>query len=211
MVLLIVGFTLIFGVVHLYKHEHKKDKFDSVSKVHGRKIPEHIHVDYNNQIIYASNDADGEIDGLVALHNYDKKMLAFKDLTNGRCYIDVLDETFEEGLTFWSAQEGKERTLVTRYFRYIREPIDLDVLRTFAGQHIADHCAGVPSHWIVVISKEEAERQEKSANGKTVQFICRPNYECPKCPTDVFPVTSTEKPVKPGLGGSEINPIKTSV
>ncbi|KAK6194575.1 hypothetical protein SNE40_000187 [Patella caerulea] len=133
-------------------------------------MSEDVQVDYGNTIPCS----------LVAVHNDNKTILAFRDFTNGRCYINVWDETFEKEMGFWSAQES----LVTGYFHYIRDLIEPNMLIHLVGQHIADYCHGLRSHWIVIICKEEAERR-KTAYGDRVtriQYFCKPHMFCPKCP-----------------------------
>ncbi|KAK6170504.1 hypothetical protein SNE40_018884 [Patella caerulea] len=180
----VVVSAIVFGAIAWNYHLFTKEKFDTLTNIDGRVIPEHVKVDFVNKIIFVSNERNGDIDKLSALHNYDRKMIAFKDLSNGRCYIDRHDETFEEGLKSWTGREGKERVPPNRYFRYIREPIDSDVLRTFAGEHIVEHCADVPTHWIVDIDTKDISDAEQFTN-KTVQFICGPRNICLKCP-DIF-------------------------
>ncbi|KAK6170505.1 hypothetical protein SNE40_018885 [Patella caerulea] len=182
----IVVTAIVFGAIAWNYHLFAKEKFDALTNIDGRVIPEHVKVDFVNKIIFVSNERNGDIDKLRALHNYYRKMIAFKDLTNGRCYIDRHDETFEEGLKSWTGREGKERVPPNRYFRYIREPIDSDVLRTFAGEHIVEHCADVPTHWIVDINTNDIPDTEVFTN-KTVQFICGPRNICPACPIRIPP------------------------
>ncbi|KAK6172630.1 hypothetical protein SNE40_016246 [Patella caerulea] len=122
-------------------------------------VPENIYVDYRKELIYVSNNQVGPIDVLNALHNYGRKLLAFYD----RCYLDRLDETFDEDLKYWSSHAGEEGTIPKVRFDYTPEPINQDVVRKFAGAEIADHYRNVTSHWMINIRPYTSENEKRHA------------------------------------------------
>ncbi|KAK6172632.1 hypothetical protein SNE40_016248 [Patella caerulea] len=160
--LLIIAATT-FGAIAYNHHLFSKEEYKASALADGYNIPENIHVDYHKELIYVSNKQVGPIDALNALHNYDRKLLAFYDLTTNQCYLDRLDQTFDEGLKFWSSHAGKNRILPKVRFDYTPEPINQDVLRKFAGAEIADHCRNVTSHWMINIRPYTTEKRQRRA------------------------------------------------
>ena len=45
--------------------------------------------------------------------------------------------------------QGKDRPPKRNSFTLVPNPINRDVLRTFGGEEIAEHCRDVNSHWIL--------------------------------------------------------------
>ncbi|KAK6172631.1 hypothetical protein SNE40_016247 [Patella caerulea] len=173
-VALLIIVAIPFGFAAYKHHLFDNEEYETTAIADAYQIPEHIHVDYQNELIYVNNKQIGPIDALTALHNYDRKLLAFYDLTTNRCYIDRLDETFDEGLKFWSSHAGKTRIPQKVRFDYTPEPTNRDVLRKFAGVEIADHCRNATSHWMINVRPYTTEKGE-SGEGTTA-FICRRKY-----------------------------------
>ncbi|ESO88061.1 hypothetical protein LOTGIDRAFT_176874, partial [Lottia gigantea] len=99
----VIAAATTFGAIAYNNHLFYKEKYDTKANVDGIELPEHIRVDYKNEIIYVTNEKNGPVDALNALHNYERKLLAFHDLTANKCFIDVLDDTFDEGLKRWAS------------------------------------------------------------------------------------------------------------
>ncbi|KAK6183096.1 hypothetical protein SNE40_010641 [Patella caerulea] len=136
------------GSVALYHHMNRPEEYDTETLYNGQHIPEHARVDYVNRITYVNTTRYGEVLAGNNLHDYNRKLLVFKDVTNKVCYIDKLEGTFEEGVALL-AQKTRSTPTPIKHVHTSNEPIHVDVLRKFAGDTIADHCKDIPSFWLI--------------------------------------------------------------
>ncbi|ESP00204.1 hypothetical protein LOTGIDRAFT_238649 [Lottia gigantea] len=147
--LVIVG-CIVFGSLAYSYRLFYKTEYKAESRIDGEKIPEHIYVDYKKELIYVNNKKAGRVDGMRALHNYNRKLVALYDETQNICLIDRLDEDFDGGLKYWSKYGGSDSNQQKMTFEYSKDPIEPKVLKRFAGEEVALHCAhnNATAHWM---------------------------------------------------------------
>ncbi|KAH9495414.1 hypothetical protein Btru_016440 [Bulinus truncatus] len=113
-------------------------------------------VDHENQLIYSKHEHDlnSQAPDIKVLHNYDRGLIAYKDMDNNKCYIDRLDETFEDDYECWQLDEKSEHG-VSKTLKIISGPIELDVLKHIGDIHITAHCENAVSVWVMEIDIQE--------------------------------------------------------
>ncbi|KAK6194795.1 hypothetical protein SNE40_000351 [Patella caerulea] len=136
------------GSVALYQHMNRPQEYNTETLYNGHHIPEHARVDYVNKITYVNNTQYGEVLAGNNLHDYNRKLLVFKDMTNQVCYIDKLEGTFEEDVALL-AQKTRSTPTPIKWVHASNESIDGDILRKFAGDNIANHCKDIPTFWVI--------------------------------------------------------------
>jgi len=87
-------------------------------------------------------------------HEYNRKMVAYKDVDMKKCYIDRLDETFETGYQRWEAYEKTDRT-DGKILREISQPIQEEVVQHVLDIHIWEHCKDSKTVWVTEIEEKE--------------------------------------------------------
>ncbi|CAL1539879.1 unnamed protein product [Lymnaea stagnalis] len=143
-------------VLH-FRHNHRKSW-----ECRRRGVPETVQVDHENQLIYAKHDHDKDSNtrALDVLHEYDRGLIAFRDNDNNMCYIDRLDETFEEGYQRWESYEASEHN-ETRALKVISGKIELEVMQRVCDIHIYSHCENAMSVWAMEIDIKEVTKEMK--------------------------------------------------
>ncbi|KAL8599078.1 hypothetical protein ACOMHN_006887 [Nucella lapillus] len=84
------------------------------------------------------------------------RLIAFKNITSKKCYLDRLDETFEEGYARWQGYEEKIH-MHNHTMMVFAQKIDVQVVRHIADVHIFEHCGGkeYEYHWVKEVTEEE--------------------------------------------------------
>lgn len=120
------------------------------------KMPEHVTVDHHNRLIsvHHDHDKDANTNAMEILHEYNRKLVAYKDTDLKICYIDRLDETFEAGYERWESYETKGRT-EGKTLKVISQPIEIDVVKHVLDKHITLHCHDSRSVWVMEIDEKE--------------------------------------------------------
>jgi len=144
-----VGMVLAKHMRHRRKHMHCK---------YGRhSLPEHVTVDHDHQLIHVKHDHDmnAATPAMEVLHEYNRRMVAYKDVDKKVCYIDRLDETFSEGYQRWEAYESKGRT-DEKTMRVISQvPIEQIVVQHVLDVHIEEHCRDAKHFWVMEIDEKQ--------------------------------------------------------
>ncbi|KAI8772998.1 hypothetical protein BgiBS90_026477 [Biomphalaria glabrata] len=119
-------------------------------------LPETVKVDEDNKLIFAKqyHDDSSNTRAMEVLHEYDRGLIAYKDIENNTCYIDRLDEEFEDGYERWQLYEKNEHN-ERKYLKVISGPIEIDVIRHIGDIHITAHCENAVSVWVMEIDIQE--------------------------------------------------------
>lgn len=149
-IILAIATLATMALVHRLRHKHRKHWECRYGK---DKMPEHVKVDHDNHLIYAKHDHDRHADtpALHMLHEYDRRLLAYKDVEKNICYIDRLDETFEDGYARWLSYEKHGRPEGKMLTRVSARPIEREVLKHVGDIHIYAHCMNATSYWFMEI------------------------------------------------------------
>uniref|UniRef100_A0A0B6YWX9 Uncharacterized protein n=1 Tax=Arion vulgaris TaxID=1028688 RepID=A0A0B6YWX9_9EUPU len=121
----------------------------------GKGLPTNVRVDNENQLIHASHDHDDQSQtaAFEILHEYVRHLVAYKNVENDTCYIDRLDETFEQGFVRWNSYETGDK--YPQALIVISQPIEKEVLLHIGDTHIYGHCNSSKSLWVKEIDIEE--------------------------------------------------------
>ncbi|KAK7108515.1 uncharacterized protein [Littorina saxatilis] len=144
----------------VYRMKHRKNWKLSCRTQEGQRIPEHVSVDHAKQLIYVKPDHNIK-DAMEMLHEYNRRLIAFKNGTAKTCYIDRLDETFEDGYARWVGYEETEHKM-GRTLYVIPQKITVEVVKHIAGVHIFEHCGNntrVEFYWVKEVTQEEIRVQ----------------------------------------------------
>ncbi|CAG5115213.1 unnamed protein product [Candidula unifasciata] len=142
---------LYITIVNVLRRHHRLDWKCLAYK----GLPTNVHVDSDNQLIHASHDHDADTDtnSMNILHEYNRHLVAYKDVDSSTCYIDRLDETFEEGYQRWrSYEEGRNSS---QALKVISQSIEVEVLQHIGDIHIYAHCQNAQSFWVKEIDIRE--------------------------------------------------------
>jgi len=146
------------ALVHRLRRHHRK--YWSCRN-RNTNLPEHVNVDHHNQLIRVSHDHDDntKTNAMEILHEYNRKMVAYKDLDKKVCYIDRLDETFEAGYERWQSYE-KDDHKDKKVLRVLsKQPIEVDVIQHVMDVHITEHCRDSRSVWVEEIEEKQVTTQ----------------------------------------------------
>lgn len=145
------------ALIHRLRRHHRK--YWSCRN-RNTNLPEHVNVDHHNQLIRVSHDHDDntKTNAMEILHEYQRKMVAYKDLDHKVCYIDRLDETFEEGFERWQSYE-KDDHKDKKVLKVISKPIEVDVITHVMDEHITEHCRDSKSVWVMEIEEKAVTTQ----------------------------------------------------
>jgi len=141
------------ALVHRLRKHHRKH----MSCRYGdSRLPENVDLDEMNKLIkvHHDHDEDSHTNAMEMLHEYNRQMVAYKDVDKKVCYIDRLDETFEEGYERWESYEKNDRT-DRHVLKVISKPIEVDVVRHVMDVHITAHCSDSKSVWVMEIEEKE--------------------------------------------------------
>lgn len=154
---LIVVFTVAavgtMALVHRLRRHHRKQWTCGTSN----SMPEHVKVDHENKLIRVHHDHDRNHNtpAMQILHEYNRQMVAYKDMDKKICYIDRLDETFTQGYERWESYEKHDRK-DRRTLKVISKPIEVDVMRHVLDIHITAHCTDASnSFWVMEIEEKK--------------------------------------------------------
>ena len=141
----------------VYRLKHKKH-WRSYCGTRDGRIPEHVDVDHHNRLITVRPEHPAK-DVMEVMHEYNRRLIAFKNTTSKVCYIDRLDETFEDGYARWQGYEEREH-VKNHTLRVVKTPIDFEVVRHIAGVHIYAHCGQqqVQYFWVMEATEMEVTR-----------------------------------------------------
>jgi len=139
----------------VYKMRHKKFWRSWCGTKDDRHIPEHVTVDHEKRLIYVKPEHTTQ-HAMEMLHEYNRRLVAFRNGTAHRCYIDRLDETFEDGYARWQGFEESEHKQ-GRTLYVIPQKVEFDVVKHIAGVHIFEHCGStrVEYYWVMEVTQEE--------------------------------------------------------
>jgi len=159
--MLIIVSVAAFGtmaLVHRLRRYHRKQWSCSYGNRH---LPEHVKVDHDNQLIHVSHDHDDDTktNAMEILHEYNRKMVAYKDVDRNICYIDRLDETFEAGYEKWESYEKNNREDRKALKVISSAPIEIDVVTHVLDKHISMHCHNSQAKWVMEIDEKEITKQ----------------------------------------------------
>lgn len=142
----------------VYRMRHRKGWPSSCGTKDGVRIPEHVTVDHDKQLIYVKPDQPTN-KAMEILHEYNRRLIAFRNITANTCYIDRLDETFAEGYARWEGYEETEHKQ-GHTLRVFRQKINVEVVKHIADLYIVEHCGGetVTYHWVMEVTEEEVLR-----------------------------------------------------
>merc|ERR1711963_1095325 len=115
-----------------------------------------VTVDHDNQLIHVKHEQDQQnaLPTMEVLHEYNRRMVAYKNVDKKVCYIDRLDETFSQGYERWEAYENKARDEKT--MRVISKvPIEQIVVKHVLDVHIEEHCRDASHFWVMEINEQE--------------------------------------------------------
>lgn len=116
-------------------------------------INEDVWVDHEHQLIHAKHGHGHHQEPAIhVLHEYNRRLVAYKDIENKKCYITRLDETFQDGYARWQSYETKGRQPRTLHV-LTGKKVQLDVLRHVTDIHIYGHCLDTDTYWAVEIKK----------------------------------------------------------
>lgn len=134
----------------LHRRHHKTWTVKSSSGV-----PTKVTVDENKNLIHAAHDYDtlSQTSRFEILHEYGRKLIAYKDMKNLTCYIDRLDESFQDGYERY--QSYKDVSNDHQALKVISEPIEVEVLEHIGYIHIFGHCQNAQSYWVMEVEGEE--------------------------------------------------------
>lgn len=138
-----------------HKRHHHQEKF---SCGHGSKEYK-VDIDHDLQVIHAHKVPDGN---MHIIHAYKRRVIAYKKGEHGVCFIDRLDESFDEGLMRWKSYKNMVLWDIKRFQVLSPKPIDIKVLEHFTDRHIFELCRDGKSVWVKEMDIEEV------TTGKTV-------------------------------------------
>lgn len=147
----------------VYRMRHRKF-WRAYCRVHdGARVPEHVRVDHQNQLIYVKPEHHAD-NTLELLHEYNRRLIAFRNGTANRCYIDRLDETFQDGYARWQGFEETEHKMGKTLY-IVPEPIQVEVVKHIAGIHIFEHCGSekVEYYWVMEVDEKEIKLKPPTA------------------------------------------------
>ncbi|KAK3717908.1 hypothetical protein RRG08_053108 [Elysia crispata] len=158
LIIMAIATLSTLALVHRLRNRHRQHLECHYGK---HRMPEHVNVDHHNHLIYAKHDHDRktETPALHMLHEYDRRLIAYKDEDKNTCYIDRLDETFEDGYARWLSYEKHGRPEGKMLVRVSEKPIEKEVLMHVGDIHIYAHCENATSFWFMEIH----ERTESTA------------------------------------------------
>lgn len=141
------------ALVHKLRRHHRRHW--TCSGPRDYRMPEHVSVDHANRLITVKHDHDDNLktNAMEILHEYNRQMVAYKDVDKKVCYIDRLDETFETGYERWESYEKSKRP--DRTLRVISQPIEVDVVKHVMDIHITEHCSDSKSMWVMEIEETQ--------------------------------------------------------
>ncbi|XP_076444647.1 uncharacterized protein LOC143282770 isoform X2 [Babylonia areolata] len=149
---------LALGTVCLvHRMRHRKGWRSYCGTKDGDKVPEHVTVNHEHQLIYVKPDRHSK-HAVEMLHEYNRRLIAYKNVTSKKCYLDRLDETFEEGYGRWQAYEEVVHKQ-NHTMRVFSQKIDVQVVEHIADVHIFEHCGGkeYEYHWVMEVTEEEIQ------------------------------------------------------
>lgn len=153
---IIVGVAALgtMALVHKLRRFHRKQWS---CRYGANRLPEHVTVDHHNQLIRVHHDHDQQTKtpAMEVLHEYNRKMVAYKDVDKQICYIDRLDETFETGYQRWETYEKTDRTDKKVLKVISQQPIQTEVVQHMLDIHITEHCMDSQSLWVMEIDEKE--------------------------------------------------------
>lgn len=118
------------------------------------KIGENVWVDHEHKLIHAKHGHGNPQEPSVhVLHEYGRRMAAYKDEDRNICYITRLDETFEEGYKRWESYEKKDSRDPKTLRILTDKRIEAIVVQHIADIHIYAHCHNSESYWAVEIEE----------------------------------------------------------
>jgi len=161
---MIVILLLLLGLgtsLLVYRMKHRESWASWCGTSDGDRVPEHVHVDHENQLIHVRPDQHAP-QAMDVLHEYNRGMIAFKNSTSNTCYIDRLEETFAEGYSRWLDFEDNEHKQ-NHTLRVVPEPVQIEVVKRFAGVHIWEHCGQetVEYYWAIEVTITEIKPGDK--------------------------------------------------
>lgn len=145
----------------VYRLKHRRG-WRAYCGVKGDHVPEHVEVDHDKRLITVRPEYEAQ-NVMEVMHEYNRRLIAFKNNTEGVCYIDRLDETFEDGYARWQAYEEKEHQ-PERHLRVVPTPIEVEVVKHIAGINIYAHCGAesVEYHWVVMAVEIEVTQHPEN-------------------------------------------------
>jgi len=155
--MLIIVTVAAFGtmaLVHRLRRYHRKHWSCKYGK---SQLPAHVKVDHDNHLIHVAHDHDENLKtpAIEILHEYNRKMVAYKDVQRKICYIDRLDETFETGYQKWESYE-KTNSEDGKILKVIGDKkIEAIVVQHVLDEHIELHCHDSVSKWVMEIEEKE--------------------------------------------------------
>jgi hypothetical protein len=152
-----VAVLLTLTIVNVLRRHHRNSW---KCKPH-KGLPTNVHVDHENQLIRASHDHDdqSQTTAFEILHEYTRHLIAYKDVDNNTCYIDRLDETFQEGYRRWESYETGNKE--SQALKVISKPIETEVLMHIGDTNIYGHCGNSKSVWVKEIDVTEVTFEMK--------------------------------------------------
>ncbi|KAK7492960.1 hypothetical protein BaRGS_00015690 [Batillaria attramentaria] len=143
----------------VYRIKHRKG-WRSFCGTRDDRVPEHVSVDHDNKLITVRPEHDGQ-DVMEIMHEYNRRLIAFRNATEKVCYIDRLDETFEDGYARWQGYEEREHK-PDHHMRVVPTPIEVEVVKHIAGLHIYAHCGQTQVQYFWVVETTEIGKKHRS-------------------------------------------------
>eukprot|EP00745_Piridium_sociabile_P022321 TRINITY_DN34768_c0_g1_i6.p1 TRINITY_DN34768_c0_g1~~TRINITY_DN34768_c0_g1_i6.p1 ORF type:complete len:236 (+),score=62.11 TRINITY_DN34768_c0_g1_i6:134-841(+) len=139
----------------VYRMKHRKSWRSFCGTKEGDRLPEHVNVDHDHQLIYVKPEHHSD-HAMEMLHEYNRRLIAFKNGTAKTCYLDRLDETFADGYARWQGYEESVH-VQNRTLRVFQKKIDIQVVKHIADVHIFEHCGKmeVEYHWVMEVTMTE--------------------------------------------------------
>ncbi|ESO99663.1 hypothetical protein LOTGIDRAFT_238747 [Lottia gigantea] len=142
--------AVVLGSIALHHHLKSKQTGFNIEPRYGGdlKVPEHVKIDYDRKLIIINSTQQGHIVASNILHDFQKKIIAYRDETHKMCFLDKTTYSFDDYVSRLAEIDSTTKTSVVhrKQSNYSVEP---DVLRKFIGENIADHCEGDPTYWLV--------------------------------------------------------------
>lgn len=139
----------------VYRSKHRKHWRATCGTKDGDRVPEQVRVDHDNKLIYVKPDHHTDR-AMEMLHEYNRRLIAFKNSTAKVCYLDRLDETFIDGYARWQGYEDSVH-MQNHTLRVFPQKIDIQVVKHIADVHIFEHCGKeeYEYHWVMEVTVEE--------------------------------------------------------
>jgi len=155
--MLIIVTVAAFGTMALVHRLRRYNRKHWSCKYGKNQLPEHVEVDHHNRLIHVHHDHDenSKTPAIEILHEYNRKMVAYKDVEKKICYIDRLDETFETGYEKWESYEKSNREDQKTLKVISDKKIEAVVIKHVLDEHIWLHCQDSVSKWVMEIEEKE--------------------------------------------------------